>query len=48
MATHVVWHKDKWISPALGAFISMLEQMLKEPASASRSRANTDVGPKAA
>ena len=27
IATHVVWHKDKWISPALGAFISLLEQM---------------------
>jgi DNA-binding transcriptional LysR family regulator len=25
MATHVVWHKDKWISPALQAFISVLE-----------------------
>jgi len=34
IATHVVWHKDKWISPALGAFISLLEQMLKKPASA--------------
>jgi DNA-binding transcriptional LysR family regulator len=48
MATYVVWHKDKWISPALGAFISLLEQMLKAPASASRSRANADCGPKAA
>jgi DNA-binding transcriptional LysR family regulator len=48
MATHIVWHKDKWISPGLGAFISMLEQMLKEPASAARSRANADCGPKAA
>jgi DNA-binding transcriptional LysR family regulator len=36
IATHVVWHKDKWISPALGAFISLLEQMLKEPASMPR------------
>jgi DNA-binding transcriptional LysR family regulator len=25
MATHVVWHKNKWISPALQAFISVLE-----------------------
>ena len=33
IATHVVWHKDKWVSPALGAFISLLEQMLKEPVS---------------
>jgi DNA-binding transcriptional LysR family regulator len=49
IATHVVWHKDKWISPALGAFISLLEQMLKEPASAARrSRPNASSGPKAA
>jgi len=49
IATHVVWHKDKWISPALGAFISLLEQMLKEPASAARrSRPNANGGPKAA
>jgi DNA-binding transcriptional LysR family regulator len=31
IATYVVWHKDKWISPALAAFISLLEQMLKDP-----------------
>jgi DNA-binding transcriptional LysR family regulator len=31
IATYVVWHKDKWISPALGAFISLLEEMLKDP-----------------
>ena len=49
IAAHVVWHKDKWISPALGAFISLLEQMLKEPASAPRrSRPNANGGPKAA
>ena len=49
IATHVVWHKDKWISPALGAFISLLEQMLKEPASdPRRSRPNANSGPKAA
>jgi len=49
IATHVVWHKDKWISPALGAFISLLEQMLKGPASAPRHRRpNADSGPKAA
>ena len=24
IATHVVWHEDKWISPALGAFVSLL------------------------
>jgi DNA-binding transcriptional LysR family regulator len=38
IATHVVWHKDKWISPAFGAFSSLLEQMLMEPASMPRSR----------
>ncbi len=49
IATHVVWHKDKWISPALGAFISLLEQMLKEPAGVPRRwRASVDSGPKAA
>jgi DNA-binding transcriptional LysR family regulator len=49
MAMDVVWDKDKWISPTLGAFISMLEQMLKEPASAAgRPRANADCGPRAA
>ena len=31
IATYVVWHKDKWVSPALTAFISLLEQMLKDP-----------------
>jgi DNA-binding transcriptional LysR family regulator len=47
MATHVMWHRDKWISPALGAFISMLEQMLKEPAGDVR-RGRAQNGPKAA
>jgi hypothetical protein len=43
----VMWHRDKWISPALGAFISMLEQMLKEPAGDVR-RGRAQNGPKAA
>jgi DNA-binding transcriptional LysR family regulator len=30
IATHVVWHKDKWISPALEAFISVLREMMEE------------------
>ena len=29
IATHVVWHKDKWISPAQQAFVSLLEEMLQ-------------------
>ena len=32
IATHVVWHKDKWISPAQQAFVSLLQEMLGEPA----------------
>jgi DNA-binding transcriptional LysR family regulator len=31
VATHVVWHKDKWISPALGAFIAVLQSMIGAP-----------------
>ena len=31
IATHVVWHKDKWVSPALGAFITVLQNMICEP-----------------
>ena len=34
IATHVVWHKDKWISPAQQAFVSLLKEMLAEPAEA--------------
>jgi DNA-binding transcriptional LysR family regulator len=32
IATHVVWHKDKWISPAQQAFVSLLEEMLGDSA----------------
>jgi DNA-binding transcriptional LysR family regulator len=28
IATHVVWHKDKWISPAVHAFISLVKKKL--------------------
>jgi DNA-binding transcriptional LysR family regulator len=31
MPTHVVWHKDKWISPALSAFIAVLQSLLCAP-----------------
>jgi DNA-binding transcriptional LysR family regulator len=30
IATHVVWHKDKWISPAQQALVSLLREMLGE------------------
>lgn len=28
MLTLVVWHKDKWLSPAIGAFVSLLRERL--------------------
>jgi DNA-binding transcriptional LysR family regulator len=28
ITTYVVWHKDKWVSPAVGAFVSLLEQRI--------------------
>jgi len=30
MLTQLVWHKDKWISPALAAFLAMTRTMLRE------------------
>ena len=48
IATHVVWHKDKWISPAVRAFTSLLEQMLREPPGASRRGRPSANGPRAA
>jgi DNA-binding transcriptional LysR family regulator len=30
IATHVIWHRDKWISPAMGAFVKTLQQELTE------------------
>jgi DNA-binding transcriptional LysR family regulator len=34
IATHVVWHKDKWISPAVHAFISLVKEKLSESVNA--------------
>jgi DNA-binding transcriptional LysR family regulator len=28
IATHVVWHRDKWLTPGLRAFISLVEEIL--------------------
>ena len=28
VVTYVVWHKDKWLSPALSAFLSLTQEML--------------------
>ena len=30
VSTQVAWHKDKWVSPALGAFLSLSREMLAE------------------
>jgi DNA-binding transcriptional LysR family regulator len=39
VATYVVWHKDKWISPTLSAFIAALETTLGTSVEARRYRA---------
>jgi DNA-binding transcriptional LysR family regulator len=39
ITTYVVWHKDKWISPAMSAFVSLLEKRIRaKPHAPSRSR----------
>ena len=39
ITTYVVWHKDKWVSPAMSAFVSLLEKRIRAKAHApSRSR----------
>jgi DNA-binding transcriptional LysR family regulator len=38
IATHIVWHKDKWISPALAAFISVLQSAMCGPATKGEGR----------
>jgi DNA-binding transcriptional LysR family regulator len=30
ISTQVIWHRDKWISPAMGAFVKMLQEELQE------------------
>ena len=40
IATHVVWHKDKWVSSAQRALVSLLEDMLAEPARKSPAQKN--------
>jgi DNA-binding transcriptional LysR family regulator len=30
ISTHVLWHKDKWISPAMAAFISLVKEKLED------------------
>jgi DNA-binding transcriptional LysR family regulator len=30
IATHIVWHKDKWISPGMQAFLDVLKERLQQ------------------
>jgi DNA-binding transcriptional LysR family regulator len=30
--THILWHKDKWISPAMAAFLELLQSQADDPA----------------
>jgi DNA-binding transcriptional LysR family regulator len=30
IATHIVWHKDKWMSPAMQAFLDVMKARLEE------------------
>lgn len=31
--THILWHKDKWVSPAMTAFLEIVQANVEEPAS---------------
>jgi DNA-binding transcriptional LysR family regulator len=40
IATHIVWHKDKWMSPGMQAFLDVMKLKLEErPALATQKRA---------
>jgi DNA-binding transcriptional LysR family regulator len=30
VATHILWHKDKWVSPAMAAFRDLVKSKLEE------------------
>jgi DNA-binding transcriptional LysR family regulator len=30
IATRIIWHKDKWISPAMAAFMKMVKDKLED------------------
>src|SRR6202453_547548 len=30
IATHILWHKDKWISPAMAAFMELVQEKLED------------------
>jgi DNA-binding transcriptional LysR family regulator len=31
IATHILWHKDKWVSPAMAAFMQLVQEKLEDP-----------------
>jgi len=31
ISTHIVWHKDKWVSPAMAAFRDLIKETLDQP-----------------
>jgi DNA-binding transcriptional LysR family regulator len=35
IGSHVLWHKDKWVSPAMAAFLELVQSQSDEPAVAS-------------
>jgi DNA-binding transcriptional LysR family regulator len=34
IATHILWHRDKWISPAMAAFMDLVKERLEDSGSA--------------
>jgi DNA-binding transcriptional LysR family regulator len=30
ISAHILWHKDKWISPAMAAFIDLVKEKLED------------------
>jgi DNA-binding transcriptional LysR family regulator len=37
IGTHVLWHKDKWVSPAMSAFLELIEAQVEHAESSDRS-----------
>lgn len=37
IATHVLWHKDKWVSPAMAAFLELIKEHLRTSEGGERS-----------
>jgi len=41
ITTHILWHKDKWISPAMAAFMELVQEKLEDSESDERPLALT-------